>query len=201
MLKEKGNKALQDNKFEEAIKHYSDAIALDGNNHVLFSNRSAAYAKAENYEQALEDAETTIKLKSDWAKGYSRKGSALAYLNRFEDSIKAYETGLQLDPSNAQIKSSLEEVKSQKLSAGNNPFNSPDLFVKLRNDPKTRAYLDDPEYMQIIRELQRNPNALTTRLQDKRVLDTLGVVLGLNTSEPEEPMDVDPKPQFTFKPR
>lgn len=67
-LKEKGNAALQSGKFEEAIKHYSDAIELDKTNHVLFSNRSAAYAKFGKYALALEDAERTVELKPDWAK-------------------------------------------------------------------------------------------------------------------------------------
>ena len=79
-LKQKGNSALQEGRYEEAIRYYTEAIDLDKNNHVLYSNRSAAYAKAGKYKQALEDAEKTVKLKPDWGKGYSRMGSALAYL-------------------------------------------------------------------------------------------------------------------------
>lgn len=67
-LKERGNAALTSNKFEEAIEFYTKAIHLDPNNHVLFSNRSAAFAKAGQYFQALEDAEKTVKLKPDWSK-------------------------------------------------------------------------------------------------------------------------------------
>lgn len=67
-LKDKGNTALAAGNFEEAIKHYSEAIALDPSNHVLFSNRSAAYAKQGNYQDALEDAEKTISIKPDWPK-------------------------------------------------------------------------------------------------------------------------------------
>ena len=67
-LKDKGNAALQADKFDDAIKFYSEAIALDENNHVLYSNRSAAYAKAGKYRQALEDAEKTVQLKPDWGK-------------------------------------------------------------------------------------------------------------------------------------
>ena len=67
-LKDKGNAALNAGKLQEAIKCYSDAINLDPSNHVLYSNRSAAHCKAGNYSQALEDAEKTVSLKSDWAK-------------------------------------------------------------------------------------------------------------------------------------
>jgi cytochrome c-type biogenesis protein CcmH/NrfG len=38
-----------------------------------------------------------------------------AYLNtqRYGDAVKAYEVALQLDPSNAELKSSLEEARSK----------------------------------------------------------------------------------------
>lgn len=68
-LKNKGNDALASNNLEDAIKFYTEALALDGKNHVLYSNRSAAYAKNKEYEKALEDAEKTIQLKPDWGKG------------------------------------------------------------------------------------------------------------------------------------
>jgi stress-induced-phosphoprotein 1 len=68
VLKDKGNAALQDGKFDDAIRFYTEAITLDKNNHVLYSNRSAAFAKAGKYRPALEDAEKTIQLKPDWGK-------------------------------------------------------------------------------------------------------------------------------------
>ena len=66
--KAKGNAAMGQRNFEEAIKHYSDAIALDSANHVLYSNRSAAYASLGKYEEALQDGEKTIEVKPDWVK-------------------------------------------------------------------------------------------------------------------------------------
>ncbi|XP_011168268.1 stress-induced-phosphoprotein 1 [Solenopsis invicta] len=190
-LKEKGNAALQTGNYDEAIKCYTDAIALDGSNHVLYSNRSAAYAKSEKYQQALEDAEKTVSLKPDWGKGYSRKGSALAYLGRYDESIRAYEKGLQLDPSNSQLRSGLAEVRAQRTAASTNPFNSPDIFVKLANDPRTKGYLSDPEYIKLLQELRNNPQSLGTKLQDTRVLTTLSVLLGMS-AEMEEAMETEP---------
>ena len=67
-LKRQGNSALQEGNMKDAIRLYSEAIHLDPDNHILYSNRSAAYAKLQEYEKALEDAEKTVKLKPDWAK-------------------------------------------------------------------------------------------------------------------------------------
>lgn len=67
-LKDKGNSALAAGNYEQAIDYYTQAIALDQDNHVLFSNRSAAYAKQGKYQNALEDAEKTVSIKPDWPK-------------------------------------------------------------------------------------------------------------------------------------
>ena len=77
LLKQKGNDAMKANYFESAVDLYSDAIVLNPTNHILYSNRSAAYMKLERYQEALEDAEKTIEIKKDWAKvsTYVERGS------------------------------------------------------------------------------------------------------------------------------
>lgn len=45
---------------------------------------------------------------------YFRKGSALAYLGRYDESIKAYIEGLKHDPNNEQVKASLDEIFSKE---------------------------------------------------------------------------------------
>ena len=92
-LKEKGNKALTAENFEEAIAAYTEAIGMDDKNHVLYSNRSAAYAKSGKFAEALSDAEKTIELNPTWAKGYSRKGVAAAGLRDYMKAFEAYTTG------------------------------------------------------------------------------------------------------------
>lgn len=54
---------------------------------------------------------------------YSRKGGALAYLGRFDESIKTYEEGLKFDPSNTQLKEGLEEVRQQRDQSNANARN------------------------------------------------------------------------------
>ena len=60
-----------------ASEKFSQAIEIEPSNHVLYSNRSGAYASLKNYEKALEDANKTTELKPDFVKGWGRKGSAL----------------------------------------------------------------------------------------------------------------------------
>ena len=66
--KNRGNEAFSKGNYQEAIKHFTDAVNLDPNNHVLYSNRSASFASLQNYKEALVDADKTINLKPDWSK-------------------------------------------------------------------------------------------------------------------------------------
>lgn len=69
-LKGKANAAFASGKNDEAIDLYTQAIDLDGKNHVLYSNRSAAYAKSNKFEEALKDAEQCVTIKPDFVKVY-----------------------------------------------------------------------------------------------------------------------------------
>ena len=73
-FKTAGNKALQAGNLTEAIENYTKAINCDGTNHVYYSNRSAAYLKKGDGNNALEDAKSTIAINPEFSKGYSRKG-------------------------------------------------------------------------------------------------------------------------------
>lgn len=90
---------------------FTEAIAIEPQNHILYSNRSAAYASKKDYEKALEDANKVTDIKPDWAKGWGRKGAALHGQGDLVGALDAYEEGLKLDPNNAQNKSGLASVK------------------------------------------------------------------------------------------
>ncbi|KAG6451944.1 hypothetical protein O3G_MSEX007375 [Manduca sexta] len=187
-LKEKGNAALASGNYDEAIQCYTTAINLDPNNHVLFSNRSAAYAKSGNYTAALKDAEQTVAINPTWSKGYSRMGSALAFLGRREEAIAAYEKGLELEPSNHQLAESLKEVKQQPVDRF---MSEAEALKKLEENPQTKEWLKDPEYVKMALKIAQNPfDGYNLKTSDKRVFPTTSVLLGLGLNF--SPMDVDP---------
>lgn len=121
--KEKGNDALRSGDLSTAIKYYSEAIELDGSNHVYYSNRSAAYLTlGGRTKDAIKDAEQCTKLNPKWSKGYSRLGSALLADGEPAKSVSAYASGLAVDPTNATLQSglSLAQAALEKLSIQSN---------------------------------------------------------------------------------
>lgn len=212
-LKAQGNAALQAENFTEAVKFYSQAIEIDPSNHILYSNRSAAYAKTNDYASALKDAEKTIELKSDWPKGYSRKGAALELLENYDEAIMIYEQGLKIDPTNPQLQEALNNCKSNAakppsftLGGGTdgNPFSDPKLFAALAMNPKTRDLIADPEVQQLLRGLQKNPNDITKLLAHPKASQLLqamfsgmgggmGEAFGAAMDGDDEPMPPQPE--------
>ena len=56
------------NMIGEAIACYTEAIGMDPQNPLLFSNRSVAYARGMKFPESLADAETVIKIRPGWSK-------------------------------------------------------------------------------------------------------------------------------------
>ena len=106
-LKEQGNELFQAGKNEEAIQVYTQAIDLDPDNHVFYSNRSAAYMKNDSKSKALKDAEKCVALAPAWSKGYARLGAAQQALKRFDAAIDTFKKGIELDATNQSLWSSL----------------------------------------------------------------------------------------------
>ena len=139
VLKEKGNQALSAEKFEDAIAAYTEAIALDAKNHVLYSNRSAAYAKAGKFQDALVDAEKTIELNPTWPKGYSRKGAAAAGLKDFMKAFEAYNEGLKYDPQNAMLLQGRQEITASVLQYMTSQTHGMPMDIDSQTPPPERA--------------------------------------------------------------
>lgn len=62
------NQACHDGDFHTAIVLYNEALGVDPQNCILYSNRSAAYMKIQQYDKALDDAIKARLLNPKWPK-------------------------------------------------------------------------------------------------------------------------------------
>ncbi|TRY69941.1 hypothetical protein TCAL_01247 [Tigriopus californicus] len=104
------NHACQAGDFKLAVRLYTEAIALDPGNHILHSNRSAAYIKMGQFPKALQDAIRARDLNPEWPKAYYRQGVALQCLGKHSDALAAFANGLAQDPKSLQLLAGLIEA-------------------------------------------------------------------------------------------
>lgn len=187
-LKAKGNAAFSAGQFEEAVKLFDEAIAVDGENHVLYSNKSAALASMGKYEEALEAATKVTSLKPDWPKGYSRVGAALYGLERWDEAVESYSKGLEIDPENAQMKQGLEDAKRARGGGSGlgQLFSRPEVLSRLATDPRTRALMGQPDFMSMMKSIEENPQNMQQYMQDERFKLLMEVALGVSMHMPGE---------------
>jgi len=78
----------------------------------------------------------TVELKPDWAKGYSRLGAAYFGLNQFDQAMDAYDRGLKVDPSNAQLRQGKVDIEHYLKEKLDQFLRSQDFQEQMRKEEK-----------------------------------------------------------------
>ncbi len=185
-FKAKGVAAFKQKNYEEAIEMFSKAIELDSKNVSLIANRSFAHLKQGQFSQALLDANLCIKTDPDWAKGYVRKGNVLLKQQKYREAQEAYDEGLQKSPdagTRRQLEAGIRAVQKNLQGQLGNVFGNifgKDMWAKLAVNPETRAYLDDPDTVAKLKQLENSPNPFANPevLRDPKISKCFQVLLG-----------------------
>lgn len=139
-------------------------------------------------------------------------------LGRYEEAVAAYEQGLQIEPNNEALLQGKQQAMNQSSSHSTTSRGlfGPETMAQLAMNPTTRKLLQDPSFMQILKEMQQNPSAIGKKnilemmmintwigkyLQDPRVMQVLSVLTGMHfdtsqsSSEPFTQEQQPPKEQ------
>mmetsp|Transcript_74077 Transcript_74077/g.123736 ORF Transcript_74077/g.123736 Transcript_74077/m.123736 type:complete len:277 (-) Transcript_74077:305-1135(-) len=112
-LKEYGNQCMSGGDYVNAMKYYSQCIAIAPKDATLYSNRSFAFLRLNMPARALADAEEAIKRRPDWPKGHFRRAEALSQAGLYDEALLSYQHGSRLDASD-------EHLRSQAIAAAAN---------------------------------------------------------------------------------
>ncbi len=191
-LKEKANEYYVVGFYNEAVNIYTQLLEWEPENYMVLSNRSAAYIKLEKWNEALNDAVMSTKLKPDWGKAWGRLGAALYGQDKLDEALVAYNKANELEPSNIYVEM-IEEIKQNMISIKNNLFlNDPKaqnpsmenlfstMFDSVISNPKIMEKLTNPEFQNKVLTMQSNP---LQALKDQEVMTIMSEMMKkLNTN-------------------
>ncbi|KAM5536003.1 hypothetical protein V8D89_010261 [Ganoderma adspersum] len=109
-LKADGNALYVRNDFSAARSKYTQAIKLDDNNAVLYSNRAATYIALKQYLDAAKDARKAVDLDPKNGKAWARLGKSAYELHLHELSVDAWKKALETLPASG-LSSQEEQLK------------------------------------------------------------------------------------------
>ena len=178
-LKEKANEYYVEYKYNESVDIYSQLLEWEPENYMVLSNRSAAYIKLEKWNEALNDAVMSTKLKPDLGKAWGRLGAALYGQDKLDEALVAYNKANELEPSNIYVEM-IKEIKQNMINIKNNLFSNDQkvqnpsmenlfstMFDSVISNPKIMEKLTNPEFQNKVLTMQSNP---LQALKDQEVM-------------------------------
>lgn len=117
-LKNAGNKAYSEQKFQDAVNLYTQAIEKDSTNHIFFANRANVYLDMDRHFECIADCDKAIALDASFVKSYARKAQALFQLERYEESTEMIKVGQSKETEDEELKkqfTGLEKMIEKEL--------------------------------------------------------------------------------------
>ncbi|KAH7638812.1 uncharacterized protein LOC124491262 [Dermatophagoides farinae] len=142
LLKSKGNESFSKGNYQAAIVCYSDAIAKDPSNSVLYSNRAISYIKIEDYLHAEHDCNKAIELDPKFVKAYYRRGIARKNLGRYQSALQDFREAITLSPNNSDINKEIDITS--KILDSKQPIRLKPLMIKDENLRSKMPLIDVP---------------------------------------------------------
>ncbi|NES04497.1 MAG: tetratricopeptide repeat protein [Okeania sp. SIO2F4] len=97
---ELAEKFLEQQKWEEAVTNYRQAVKLNPNFSWSYYKLGQALTKLQKWEEAITTYQKAIELNSDFPWSYHHLGNALLQLEKWEEAVNAYQNFLQINSDN-----------------------------------------------------------------------------------------------------
>lgn len=129
-LKDEGNELFRKQDYVGALAKYTEAIALDDKNAVLYANRAACNHGLNRYLDAVDDAKMATKVDPCYAKGWSRLATSWDALTEWKRSVEAWQKALDALP-----KTNLSPAEQRQKDQYGASLNAAQMRGKVQEDP------------------------------------------------------------------
>jgi len=114
---QRGFAAANDQKFEDAIRDFGEAIKINSRDARIYEQRAAVEMKMHDYDKALADYSEAIKLKPNDVRYYLYRSYIYEMKGDVQASMAETERALKLDPQNAEGKSRKARLEARQSEA------------------------------------------------------------------------------------
>eukprot|EP00494_Astrolonche_serrata_P031543 UN31812 len=201
-IKVNGNKCMKENKLQDALKLYSEAVKTDPvgkKAHIYFANRAACYMKMKDYENAILDAKESISLNGDYVKSHYRLANAYKMNDQTEEAVQSYENVLKMVEKTDKLhKICQDNIDNLKGQAPAQTGGMPDLGAmgglgSLLGGLGGQGglgglseLLKNPQMQQMAANMMKDPNMMAKMndmMKDPEALSKMGNLLGKDPSK------------------
>ncbi|SKB15337.1 Tetratricopeptide repeat protein TPR_2 [Planktothrix sp. PCC 11201] len=99
----RGNQFYRLEQWQEALKAFDQAIAIQSNFHPAWYGRGNSLVQLKRYQEAVESYSRTTQLQRDFYLAWREKGKVLIKLKQYEDALLAWNQMLIIKPEDYQI--------------------------------------------------------------------------------------------------
>jgi len=89
---------LAQDRFDEALVEYDEAIRIEPKNAPAYNNRGTAYGALGQYDRATDDFDESIRLDPVYAEAYNNRGIVSGKLGQYEKSVEDYGEAIRIEP-------------------------------------------------------------------------------------------------------
>lgn len=170
---EKGDKLLEQGKYDEALKSYNKAIEINPKNDWAWYSKGSALSKLKRFVEAVESFNKAIEINPESDFYRITLGDTLEDLERYKEALRSYDKAIELNPKGDWAWSSKGDVL-QKLGNYSEAIESYNRAIEI--NPKGEwAELAWYSKGEILHKLEKYPEALesynkTIKINPKRWL-------------------------------
>jgi len=147
-----GEKFFMENRLEEAIDAYDQALKLQANLPEVWNNRGVVLTRLKRYQEAIASYEQAIQIRADYPDAWSNRGVALAKLKYYEAAVFSYDRAIQLKEdyldawnNRGQALMNLQQYDEAIASFNNAAKIRPDFYRTWYNKARCYALKDNRE--------------------------------------------------------
>ncbi|KAF4585384.1 TPR Domain containing protein [Ophiocordyceps camponoti-floridani] len=177
-LKSKGNAAMAQKQYQQAITLYSQALDLDPTNAVFLSNRAAAHSAAKDHSSAKQDAEAAVAIDPSYTKAWSRLGLARFALGDAKGAMEAYAKGIEHEGNGGSeaMRKGFETAK-RRVDELDGAADAGDNISSSRTAPQSSpsgmpdfgSIMSNPMFASMAQNLMSNPDLMSSLMSNPRL--------------------------------